>query len=275
MAVRQPYQHGGAGRRGLVAADQVLAGLDQAEALRGVDALRLQHRRGQHLAHAALEGQPPVAGAGPGRGAAAFGAEIEEPPVREVVQLREQEAAAVPELGVVRAELVAVVAQRQRLLEAARQGLEPAEMGDPFLVRQAVEADPLRPDPVAVAQDRLREVGGRDAVEEIRPEVGVAAGGPESVQVRQGGSRNSLGWGRGAGSRRVKPARGDPLPRRPCGLAQASPRIIAAATATLRNAGPSASAPRPGVGGLVDRLRHACRFPPDHHAVAGRKAKSV
>ena len=92
------------GRR-LVAALQRLAGLDQAEGLRGVDAERLQHLRRQHLAHAALQRQPAVAAARPRRLAAALGAEVEQPAVAGIAQLREQEAAAVAEVGVVDAEL--------------------------------------------------------------------------------------------------------------------------------------------------------------------------
>ena len=46
---------------------QLLAGLDQREGARGVDAQRLEHLGRQHLAHAALERQAAVAGAAPRR----------------------------------------------------------------------------------------------------------------------------------------------------------------------------------------------------------------
>ncbi len=183
MPVGEPHQDRGAGRGGLVAAHEILAGLDQAEALRGLDALGLQQRGRQHLPHAALEGEPSVGAPGPRRRAAALGAEVEQPPVPEVVHLREQEAAAVAEFGVVRSELVAVVAQRQRRLEAAGQGLEPAEMGDPVRIRQAAEADPPGPVPVAVAQDRRGEPGRGDGIVEGRAEIGVAPRGPEGGVV--------------------------------------------------------------------------------------------
>ena len=105
-----------------------LAGLDQREGLRGVDAERLEHLGGEDLAHAALQRQPAVAAARPGRRARALGAEVEQAAVDEVAHLGEEEAAAVAEVGVVDAELVAVVAQRQRLGEAAGQRLEAAEV---------------------------------------------------------------------------------------------------------------------------------------------------
>jgi hypothetical protein len=55
---------------------------------------------------------------------------------RAVAQLREQEAAAVADVGIVGPELVAVIAQRQRLRQVVRQRLEAAEMAQPFLVAQ-------------------------------------------------------------------------------------------------------------------------------------------
>ena len=121
-----------AGGRGLVAALELFAGLDQREALGGIDAQRFEHLGRQHLAHAALERQPAVAAARPRRAARALGAEIEQAAVVEVIALGEEEAAAVAEVGIVGAELVAVIAQRQRLREAAGQRLEAAEMGEPL-----------------------------------------------------------------------------------------------------------------------------------------------
>ena len=98
------------------------------EGLGGVDAERLEHLGGEDLAHAALQRQPAVAAARPGGLARALGAEVEQAAVGEVAQLGEQEAAAVADVGVVHAELVAVVAQRQRLGEVAGQRLEAGEM---------------------------------------------------------------------------------------------------------------------------------------------------
>ena len=99
VGVAEPHQHGRARGRWLVAALEPLAGLEQAERLRRGDAERLQHLGRQHLAHAALQGEPAVAAARPWRLAAALGGQIEEAVVLHVAQLREEEAAAVAERG--------------------------------------------------------------------------------------------------------------------------------------------------------------------------------
>jgi hypothetical protein len=177
VGVAEPHQHGGACRRGFVVAREAFARLDQAERFRGLDPERLQHLGRQHLAHAALERQPPISAARPGRLAAPLGGEVEKPSVLEIVRLREQKAAPVAELGVVGAELMAVVAQRQRLPEAAGQRLEPPEVRDPFLIRQPVEPEAGRPALVADAQGVLREVRRIDDVVEIRAEAGVLGRG--------------------------------------------------------------------------------------------------
>jgi len=193
VGMGEAHQHGGARRRGLVVALEFLAGLDQREALRGVDPLRLQHGGGQHLAHAALQRQPSVRRARPRGLAAALGGEVEQASVQQVVQLREQEAAPVAEIGVVRAELVAVVAQRQRRLQRAGQRDEAAEMVDPCLVRQPVEPHPSRPFLVAVAQDVLREPRRRDLVEELGAEIGMGGGGAVghgNSGIRRAGGRS-------------------------------------------------------------------------------------
>ena len=152
--------------------------------LRGLDAERLQHLGGEHLAHAALQRQPAVAEAAVRRLARALGAEVEQP-ARAVAQLREQEAAAVADVGVVHAELVAVIAQRQRLREVVRQRLEAAEMADPLLVAQPVEPDRRRRAVVAEAQDRLREIGRRDRIVEIVAELEDRRFGPVRGGLRK------------------------------------------------------------------------------------------
>jgi hypothetical protein len=157
--VAEPGQHRRARRRGLVAADQRLAGLDQREGLGGVDAERLEHLGREDLAHAALERQPPVALPRPRRLARPLGAEIEKPAVLEVAHLGEEKPAPVAEVGVVGAELVPVVAQRQRLGQAAGQRLEAAEMPDPARLVEMREADPCGPAIVAEPQPRRRKIG--------------------------------------------------------------------------------------------------------------------
>ena len=147
VAVAEPGQHRRAGRRGLVARGQLLAGLEQREALRRIDAERLEHLGRQHFAHPALERQPPVGGAAVGGLARSLGAEVEQP-ARVVAQLGEQEAAAVADVGIVLAELVAVIAQRQRLRQIAGQRLEAPEM------RRSTS---ISPRPTRSAQRRLRK----------------------------------------------------------------------------------------------------------------------
>jgi hypothetical protein len=75
-----------------------------------------------------------------------------------------------------------MVAQRQRLLEAAGERREPAEMRDPLGLRQAVEPDALRPELVAITQDGLRKPGSLDGIEEVRAEIGVTARGMRGGQ---------------------------------------------------------------------------------------------
>jgi hypothetical protein len=173
VAVAEAHQHRGAGRRGLVAADQRLAGLDQREGLGGVDAERLEHLGGEEFAHAALEGQASVTAARPGRLAGALGAEVEQAAVDRVAQLGEEEAATVADLGVVGAELVAVVAQGQRFLEAAGQGFEPAEMREPAPRAEEAEADAGGPSVISEAQVGAGKLGRRDHVVERRAECGM------------------------------------------------------------------------------------------------------
>ena len=175
VRVAEPDEHRRAGRRGLVAAHQLLAGLDQAEGLRRVDAERLQHLGGEDLAHAAFQRQPAVGGARPGRAAAALGAEIEQPAVLEVVHLREQEAAPVAELGIVAAELVAVIAQRQRLVESCRAAARSGRNG------RSIPRPSARPGPTRSAQRWLRKrrmccgnSAGRDLVVEVAAELRMA-----------------------------------------------------------------------------------------------------
>ena len=130
------------------------------------------------LAGRALQRQAAVAGAAPRRRPRPLGAEVHQPAGR-IAALGEEEAAAVAEVGIVHAELVAVVAQRQRRLEAAGQRFEPREVADPSVVVEAVESDRRRRPVVPEAHDRLGEVGRRDGIVEVGAEVEDRPRGPE------------------------------------------------------------------------------------------------
>src|SRR5690606_31820188 len=93
------------------------------------------------------------------------GAEIAQSAVDKIDPLREQEAAPVAEVGVVAAELMPVIAQRQRDLETAGQRFEPSEMGNPLRLGQPVEPHAPVPVAIAVAQDGLREFGWLHRIE--------------------------------------------------------------------------------------------------------------
>ena len=127
---------------------------------------RLEHFGREDLAHAAFQREPAVALARPGRAPTALGAEIKQPLVPQIAQLREEKTATVAEIGIVGAELMAVIAQRQRFGERARQRLEPAEMVDPLRVGQVIEADARGPALVAIAQHVLGKLRRRHLVEE-------------------------------------------------------------------------------------------------------------
>src|SRR5690606_2568188 len=139
----------------------------------------LEHFGGQHLAHATLEGKPAVATARPGRPARALGAEIEQPPVFEVVSLCEEKAPAIAQIGIVGTELVTVIAQGKWLRQRARQGLKAPEMGKPLRIAEPIEPHASGPALVAMAQHGLREIGRRNAIEEGVAEREVILGGLE------------------------------------------------------------------------------------------------
>src|SRR5207237_221835 len=108
VAMAEPRKHGRAGRGRFVAPLEGFAGLKQGERLRRVHAEGLQHLGRKHLANAAFERQAAVGGAAVGRLARAFGAEVEKA-IAVVPKLPEGEAAPVADVGIVHAELVAVV----------------------------------------------------------------------------------------------------------------------------------------------------------------------
>jgi hypothetical protein len=115
---------------------------------------------------ASISRTPPVCRAAPGGEARTLGAEIEQAPAgrRTFAQLREKEAAPIAEIGIVHAELVAVIAQRQRLGLRVRQRFEPTEMCQPLRIAQRVEADGCRRAVVAETQDMRRKIRRLDRI---------------------------------------------------------------------------------------------------------------
>ena len=65
---------------------------------------------------------------------------------------------------------MAVIAKRERLGQGAGQGLEAPEMRNPFFVCEAAKAEWLRMALAAMAQNRLREIGRMDGIEEFWPQ---------------------------------------------------------------------------------------------------------
>ena len=159
MGMAQAH-HGGAPCRGrLVIALQRFARLDNGERARRIDAQGLQHFRRQNLAHAALQRQPPVAKPAMGGLSRSLGPKVHQAALA-VAQLGKQEPAAITDVGIIMAELVAMIAQRQRLWQAACQRRKAAEMGDPGIISQPIEPNISRSTVIAIAQDRLWEIGG-------------------------------------------------------------------------------------------------------------------
>ena len=202
VRVAEAYQHRRSGRGGFVAPLEFLACLEQAERLGGVYAERLEHRRGEHLAYAALERELAIPPARPRRRPAPLRAEIQDPPGFRagVEHLREEKSATVAERRVVHAELVAVVAQGKRLVEVAQEGLEAREVTLPLVVGEGVEPDAGRPGLVAVTEPSLRKACRRHHVVEALPEARDARHGAVAGSERHGCAKRLRG-GRGASRR--------------------------------------------------------------------------
>ena len=97
--------------------------------------------------------------------------------------LRKQEPAAIAQIGVVGAELVAVIAQRQRPGQAAGQGDEAAEMLQPLLVTQPGQPHLFGGAVVAEPQDGVGKRRGFDRIEKL------------CAQFEDGGFRDEVGHG--------------------------------------------------------------------------------
>lgn len=89
-----------------------------------------------------------------------------------VAQLCKQKAPAIADVGIVIAELVAMIAQRQRRGQIVGQRLEPAEMGQPFFLAQFVQPNALVPSLVAKSQDMVGKVGWHRRVADLFPQAG-------------------------------------------------------------------------------------------------------
>ena len=111
----------------------------------------------------------PVRGAAVGRRPRALGPEIEQASAL-IADLREGEAAPVADLRIIVAELVPVIAQRQRLREVPRQRLEAAEMPRPSRFVQAAEPDAVGGSPIQISRLALGEVRRLDRIEEVAAE---------------------------------------------------------------------------------------------------------
>src|SRR4029078_2875094 len=104
-----------------------------------------------------------------------------------------KEAATVAEPGVVNAELVSVVPERERRFEVARQRLELREMRLPLFGREGIDADVLCGAVVTVAQHALRKRGGLDRIVERCPELEDAwIGNVRGADRHSGGGRSGL-----------------------------------------------------------------------------------
>ena len=131
-------------RRRFVAAQEGLSRLEEAQRFRRVHPEGFEHFGREDLAHAAFEREAPIAPPRPWGPSAAFRPEVEQPPA--IVQyLREEKASTVAEKRVVRVELVAVVAKRERIRKVVRQRFEAREVSLPFRIVEVTETDALGP----------------------------------------------------------------------------------------------------------------------------------
>ena len=119
---------------------QLLARLDKAEGLGRVHAERFEIGRGEDFADSALEGQPAIALTRPGGLAGALGAEIEQAAAA-VAHLCVEKTTAVSQLGIVRAELMAVIPHGQWPGQVAGQRIESREVAEPLGIGEITEAD--------------------------------------------------------------------------------------------------------------------------------------
>jgi pimeloyl-ACP methyl ester carboxylesterase len=84
-----------------------------------------------------------------------------------IPQLREQKAPAIADFGIIIAELVAVIAQRQWWIEIFWQRLEAAKMVGPVLIIQTIQPDTLVPAVISEAQNMFGKIGSGDGITDL------------------------------------------------------------------------------------------------------------
>ena len=119
---------------------QRLAGFDQREGARRFDAQRFEHFGRKDFANAAFQRQASVTETAIRCLARPLGAEVHQTTVG-IAHLGKEKAATVPDVRIVNTELVAVIAQGQRLREVAGERRELPEMGDPRVVCEMRQTD--------------------------------------------------------------------------------------------------------------------------------------
>ena len=115
----KPDHHGRAGGGGFVAPFQRLTCFDDGECLGSIHPKRFQHLGRQDFADTAFQRQAAIGGTAIGRGARTLGPKVQQAS-RLIAHLGEQKAAPIANLGIVHAELVAVIFERQRLRQIIR-----------------------------------------------------------------------------------------------------------------------------------------------------------
>lgn len=146
---------------------QCLSCLDHRERLRGVDAKRFEKLGRQNFTDRPFQRQPAIGRAGKGSLSRPFCAKVENPSIIGA-KLGKQKTAAIAKVRVVMAELMTMIAERQRGPDIAGKRIEFSEMRNPFSVIKPIKPDCGGCPVIAPAQDVLRKTGGLDpAIEAV------------------------------------------------------------------------------------------------------------
>ena len=195
MAVRQADKNGRARWAGFIAAMERFPGFDNRKGPAGLNAQRFEHFCGQNFTHRALQRQSPVPEAAIGGLARPLGAQIHEPACR-VAHLGKKKSAAVANIGVVHTELMAVIAQGQRMGQASGEGIKATEMRNPLRILQRFQTDLGRRPIVAESQYLLREAGGHHRIGQKISHFINGMGGLKKRSLRESGHATIWGlWG--------------------------------------------------------------------------------